>query len=489
MTDSINSTRPKKRVLIIDDIRTDLHLLGKLVSGFGHETILAESAVQANDLINESIDLVIVDAIMPVMDGFTFVKNMRQNDKLTIPAIMITSLSGREDRIRAVEAGVNDFVSKPVDKVELRVRINSMLKMKAAQDKVRHYQRDLEKQVEQKTSDLSLALSKIDAVVNNVNDCMLLINNTHHIIEANKAFFQLAKLNGLKDQSGLDFFSLLTTEEQVESFKQLLESTNKESQQTIGFPQWGNKVFSVISTGIENNSHVLVMRDITERVKADEQRAQLLSLLSHELRTPLNGIKGLTSIIVEERDLLTEEHADYFESIIECGDQLESVVTELLKFVKLADYKEEFEDKTIELKPIIEKIIRESYRGNISIRVEGSSPHLFCKEMHIEEVFKQIISNAIRFNSDNPQIDIKLVNKPDTIQFICTDNGTGIPQEYLDRVFDSFFQVENYLSRTKAGLGLGLTIAKRIVELYNGNISLSSVENEGTEVIVEFPVS
>lgn len=494
-SDFQTTVNEKKRVLIIDDIRTDLHLLGKLISGFGHETILADSAIQALDLINETIDLVVVDAIMPVMDGFTFVKKMRENVAINIPAIMITSLSGREDRIRAVEAGVNDFVSKPVDKVELRVRIDSMLKMKAAQDKVRHYQQDLENIVEQKTKDLSFTLSRMYAVLNSVNDGMLLINNNNQIIEANHAFLELAKLHDLSDLYGYELFSLLTTDKQVATFKRLLDTTNKTNESNIVFPQWGHRVFSVISTHIENDSHVLVMRDVTEKVQADEQRAQLLSLLSHELRTPLNGIKGLTSIIIDEKELLTEDHRDYFESIIDCGDQLDIIVTELLNFVQLVNDKEEFEEKNIELKPIIEKIIKESGKEaisenpKISIDIEGSSPHLYCKEMHVAEVFKQIIDNAIRFSSDNSQINIRLVNEPNNIKFICTDNGIGIPQSSIGRVFDSFYQIENYLTRTKDGLGLGLTIAKRIVELYQGNITIDSVENEGTTVIVTFPVN
>ncbi len=493
--DTIQPESTKKRVLIIDDIRTDLHLLGKLVTGFGHETILAESAIQALDLINESIDLVIVDAIMPGIDGFTFVKKMRDIDSINIPTIMITSLSGREDRIRAVEAGVNDFVSKPVDKVELRVRINSMLKIKAAQDKVLHYQKGLEELVEQKTSDLSLTLSKMNAILNSVNVSMVLINNNSVINAVNQAFLDLAKLNKPDDAIGCDFFSLLTTPQQQNTLNELLDHKSTTYERDIEFPQWGNKVFSVTSTPVENDSHVLVMRDITEKIQADEQRAQLLSLLSHELRTPLNCIKGLAAIINEDKELLTEEHIDYFESIQDCGNQLEIIVNELLNFIQLVNNTEEFQEKNIALLPVIKKIVNnlscEQVSGNLSIdtQIEGDNPLLFCKEMHIEEIVKQIVSNAIRFSTENSQIDIKLIQGVNSIKFICTDTGIGISKENLTKVFDSFYQIENYLTRTKDGLGLGLTIAKRIVKLYKGNISIKSVENKGTTVTVTFPAS
>ncbi len=486
-------TNSKKRVLIVDDIRTDLHLIGKLVTGFGYETVLSDSAVHAFDFIDESVDLVIIDAIMPDIDGFEFVKTMRKKYSLNIPTIMITSLSGREDRIRAIEAGVNDFVSKPVDKVELRVRINSMLKMKAAQDKVRQYQQELEKLVAQKTSDLSIALKKLYAVHNNMNDCMLILDRNKCISEANKAFIGLTGFNDLSEIKGFDFISLLENETQKENITGLLSNEGITNQMDFNFPQWNNRVFSIMATHLENGSHVLVMRDITEKAQADEQRAQLLSLLSHELRTPLNGIKGFASLIKDEKDLLTDEHSDYFESIYSCCDQLEIIVNEILNFVQLVNNQEELEETQIALEPVLEKVLREysneQLNRNIRIytHIEPREPQIYCKEKHIYEVFRQIVSNAIRFSNDLSHIDIQILSGKKIIKFICKDSGIGIPLESITRIFDSFYQIENYSTRTKPGLGLGLTITRRIVDMYNGSIDIESEVGTGTTVTVKFP--
>ena len=484
---------PKRRVLIVDDIRTDLHLIGKLVSGFGHETILSDSAFQAFEFIDESIDLVIIDAIMPDIDGFEFVKAMRKQYALNIPTIMITSLSGREDRIRAIEAGVNDFVSKPVDKVELRVRINSMLKMKAAQDKVHQYQQDLEKLVAKKTSDLSITLKKLHAVYNSMNDCMLILDRNSEIIEANKAFAELVGFNGFLEIKGCNFISLLENEAQKDACQSLLSSEGDTNQIDLDFPQWGNKVFSIMATHLDNENYVFVMRDITEKTQADEQRAQLLSLLSHELRTPLNGIKGFASLISDEKELLTDEHSDYFESIESCCDQLKIIINELLNFVQLVNNQEELEERQIALAPVLEKVLREhsneQLTRNIRIftHIETNEPHIYCKEKHIYEVFRQIISNAIRFSNDQSHIDIKILSEGKFIIFVCKDSGIGISRANISRIFDSFYQIENYSTRTKSGLGLGLTITKRIVEMYNGMIDVESDIGNGTTLIVKFP--
>lgn len=484
----------RRKILIVDDIRTDLHLIGKLVKDFGHEVILADSAIQAYDHVDETLDLIIIDAIMPRIDGFEFVKTVRKRISVNIPAIMITSLTGREDRIRAIESGVNDFVSKPVDKVELRVRINSMLKMKAAQDKIRQYQQGLESLVARKTNDLSLALKKMQAVLNSMTDCMLVIDQNRNIIEANQSFVELAEIDTFQDIKGVHFFDLLTETEQEEAFHDLFDTDSAMNQYDITFPQWNHKVFSIVTTHLENESHLIVMRDITEKVRADEQRAQFLSLLSHELRTPLNGIKGFTAIINDEKSLLNEEHAEYFESIDSCCDQLEVIVSEILNFIQLVNEDEEVEVLPISLDTVIAKVIGtfndELAAKNVQIATttEGYTPVVNCREVHLREVVRQIIKNAIWFSSQNATITILTSTDDSEVVFKCSDTGVGIPQDKIDRIFDSFYQIEDYSTRTTPGLGLGLTITKRIVELYNGKITIESEHGKGTSVIVTIPI-
>ena len=148
-----------KRILIVDDVELNRELLEGILAALGHESEMAEDGIEALAKLKLDIDLVLLDVQMPGMDGYEVVRRIRQNSDVSdIPIIMVTALTSKEDRLRAVEAGANDFITKPIDKIEVRVRTASLLKMKESQDIIRHHQADLEIKIEQRTSDLREAI-------------------------------------------------------------------------------------------------------------------------------------------------------------------------------------------------------------------------------------------------------------------------------------------------------------------------------------------
>jgi len=153
--------RPK-RILAIDDERINLRVIGGLLRNLGHEPVLTESFTEARELLDASIDLVLLDVMMPETDGFTVARRIREMPGVTdVPIIMVTALTSKQDRLKAVEAGANDFISKPIDLTELRVRMGSLLKMKESQDEVKRYQAELEEMVAVRTSALKMALENV----------------------------------------------------------------------------------------------------------------------------------------------------------------------------------------------------------------------------------------------------------------------------------------------------------------------------------------
>lgn len=485
--------KKKKRVLVVDDIRTDLHFVGKLINEFDHEVILAESAVSALEMADETLDLIIVDAVMPGMDGFEFVRAVRANPVIShTPVIMVTSLSGKKDRIKAVEVGINDFISKPVDRIELKVRMDSMLRMKDAQDSVREYQKELEHLVEQKTFALNSTLQKLKAVLNGMNDCMVTVDHELKITEVNQAF---RRISGKSKEvlKGLPLNDLLVDKTQTDGFASLFAHAGKAAEMDMEFPQWGRKVFSVLTTPMENQGHLVMMRDITEKKQADEQRARFLGILSHELLTPLNGIKGFSDLLLMDSLALPEKYRGYIQVIKECELKLENIVRELLRFVEFYSDMSAPEDNDIRLDILAENVIKslsekkDRKNINIAFSLEGPAPVVYGKSEHFSEILGQILDNALKFSKENGLVEIVMKNSPGEIRFICKDQGDGIQEKDLEHIFDSFYQAGNYLTRTQDGLGLGLTIAKKVVELYKGTIDIKSIPDKGTEVMVTLP--
>jgi putative two-component system response regulator len=149
-------------LLIVDDEELNRELLEGLVECLGHTSELAGDGQEALARLCPAIDLVLLDVMMPGMDGLEVARRIRAHPEYgDLPIVMVTALAEKADRLRAVEAGANDFITKPVDRTELRVRTGSLLKMKAAQDEVKRHQAELEALVQTRTSALRLALTEV----------------------------------------------------------------------------------------------------------------------------------------------------------------------------------------------------------------------------------------------------------------------------------------------------------------------------------------
>ncbi len=151
----------RRRILVVDDEAANRDLLEAMLAEFGHEAEPAADGFQALAKLGPRFDLVLLDVMMPGMDGFEVARRIRQGAAAPdVPICMVTALSGREERLRAVEAGANDFVAKPIDRTELRVRTASLLRTKEAQDALKRYQAELEEMVARRTEALRRALQE-----------------------------------------------------------------------------------------------------------------------------------------------------------------------------------------------------------------------------------------------------------------------------------------------------------------------------------------
>ncbi len=151
-----------KRILIVDDDEASRRLLKAMVGSLGHESEAARDGIEALAWLKLDFDLVLLDVRLPGMDGYQIARRIRDDPATAdLPIVMVTVLESKEDRLRAVEAGANDFISKPLDKTELRVRTASLLRMKEAQDAVKRHRAELEDMVERRTVALRGALQEM----------------------------------------------------------------------------------------------------------------------------------------------------------------------------------------------------------------------------------------------------------------------------------------------------------------------------------------
>jgi signal transduction histidine kinase len=149
---------PPKRILVVDDEPALRALLGKALTMMGHVVEFAEDGRTALAMLRPEIDLVMLDIRMPGMDGFETARRIRKHSTAgDVPIIVVTGQDGREERLQAVEVGASDFIGKPVDLTELRVRTTSLLRLKEAQDTAKRYRAELEALVAARTAALVVA--------------------------------------------------------------------------------------------------------------------------------------------------------------------------------------------------------------------------------------------------------------------------------------------------------------------------------------------
>ncbi len=167
-----------KRILVVDDEEQNRDLLQAVLESCGYASEAVEDGFQALKRLASDVDLVLLDVMMPDLDGYEVARRIRGHPAFgDTPIIMVTVLQSKEDRLRAVEAGANDFVSKPIDRLELKVRIASLLKMKEAQDAIKRHRAELETMVDRRTRALRESEEKYRLLFNNANEAIAVIQD------------------------------------------------------------------------------------------------------------------------------------------------------------------------------------------------------------------------------------------------------------------------------------------------------------------------
>jgi len=156
------------KILVVDDQPQNIELLEAYLASQGYEIVQAANGEEAlGKLSGDQIDLILLDVMMPGMDGFEVTRRVRQDDKhRLLPIILVTALHEKEDRVKGIDAGCDDFISKPVDKMELLARVRSLLKVKAYNDLMSNYQKELESEATRRTKELKHVLENLQQEIN-----------------------------------------------------------------------------------------------------------------------------------------------------------------------------------------------------------------------------------------------------------------------------------------------------------------------------------
>lgn len=237
---------------------------------------------------------------------------------------------------------------------------------------------------------------------------------------------------------------------------------------------------------------IINIENITEYAKLENMRKEFVANVSHELKTPITSIQGFIETL-KMTDNLDEDTKNRFLTIIENeATRLTRLIDDILllstienktkKKVEKVDLFEVFE----EVHEVINYIAK---KKNIKVKYDFENKDIDLWEYsgYIRQILLNIISNAIKYTGENGEVSIKQYIKSEKVFIEVKDNGIGIPEEDIERIFERFYRVDKARSRSVGGTGLGLAITKHMVKALNGNIRVESELGVGSKFIIELP--
>ncbi|MDH5506237.1 MAG: GAF domain-containing sensor histidine kinase [Anaerolineae bacterium] len=243
---------------------------------------------------------------------------------------------------------------------------------------------------------------------------------------------------------------------------------------------------------IKNASLLKQVQDAyTELAKVDQMKSDFIAITSHELRTPLGLILGHATFMSE---MVPDDLKDQMGVIVRNANRLKDIVEDLAKVNNIQSGQARMRRQEVNINLIIKAIIsnfqEQAAAKNISLnaKLPATPVSLEADGEKIGIALNHLVKNAITYVDEGGKVEITAEEMPGHAKVSVKDNGVGIPEKDLGRVFERFFQVEDHMTRRHGGMGLGLSVAKMMVEMHGGEIEVESVVGEGSTFSVRLPI-
>jgi PAS domain S-box-containing protein len=233
------------------------------------------------------------------------------------------------------------------------------------------------------------------------------------------------------------------------------------------------------------DADVVVVRDVTRERQTDELKADFVASVSHELRTPLTPIKGfLMTLLREDRDFAQDRRREYYKLMLMQSQRLERLIEDLLEVTRLEAGAGLVDATAIDAVDLVRQVVDRftSEDPERVVHVVAPDHAVYCRGdwMRVDQVLGNLLSNALRYAPPHEPVEVRLVPQGREVVFEVRDWGPGIPIDEQSRIFERFHRVGHYMTREPGGAGLGLYLAKRLVEAMGGRIWVSSRLGHGS---------
>jgi len=483
----------KQTVLFVDDETNVLNSLKRLLHTEPYRCIFAQNGQEAIEIMEkENIHVIVTDLRMPEMDGFTLLSRIEKKFPDTI-RLVLSGLGDKDSIFDAIDKGnIYRYILKPWDNSEIKIVVRQALERQQG-----------------KSREALLA-----NLIENAGHIMIVIIHPDGLIMECNALTRSLFCYTEKELLGLRVDDL---------FKRDADEPGKIADFVAQDSSWQGELTAVTkdgelfpaamvmsryeSQGGRDANIICFVRDVTQEKEIERMKSEFIALTSHEMRTPLTSIRNSVDIILSRKAGSITATQEKFLTIAERNiNRLGGFLNDLLHLYELETNKMELKYAEIDITTTVMDAIKrlqplaEKKSIQLSVKIPPDLPVIYADASRIEEVVAHLVDNAIKFTGTKGKIRVEvrpMLDRPDDVfqdvnvfvEISVTDTGIGIPPEFIEHVFDKFYQVEASMStKRQSGTGLGLAINKYIVEAHGGTIACRSEEGKGSRFVFTLPI-
>jgi PAS domain S-box-containing protein len=493
-------TESRGLILNVDDYEASRYARSQMLRRAGFEVMETGTGAETLRLASERRpDLVLLDVNLPDMDGFEVCRRLRaQEGTLTVPIVHIsaTFLSDRAEDL-AYEGGADSYLTDPVEPAVLLATIHSLLRLRRAEEGLRAASRGWQ------------------ATFDAIGDGICLLSSDGTVARCNGAFAALlgSAPEDLVGQPWAEVWRRLGGGDEPSPTAQVERSRRRETVDLQRDGGWFRVLVDPVLEGPALTGLVCIVADVTiERQAADvraalfarEQEAreeaeasnrakdEFLAMLGHELRNPLDVIGTAVRVLDSQPAAPDPEATRRARGVLARQvRQLGRLVDDLLDVGRVTTGKIRLAPVPLNLADTVERCIaglmpEGAPQHRITVRAEPT--WVEADQARVEQIVMNLLSNAVKYTAPGGAIEITVAGDGRTARLSVRDTGVGMSPYMLERVFDLFFQGARTLERAEGGLGIGLTLVRRLAELHGGSVAAESPgQGHGSTVTVELP--
>lgn len=474
-------------ILVVDDNPATRYSTSRVLRSAGWNIVEAETGEEAIQKALKGVDLLVLDIHLPDIDGYEVCRRLRQYEataRLPILHLSATFLTP-DHKVTGLEAGADGYLTHPIEPPVLIATVNAFLRTRQAE------------------LDLRASEARFKTIFENALTGVALLNEQLEFVDANPTMCRALRLerNDIVGRTLPDFV-LSGHRALLEEMQQQIDQHSawhgvlplQSADESVVHLEWH------VSIHTEPGLRLAITSDISDRLRyeaeresllereraarADAERAntlkdEFLATLSHELRTPLSAIVGWSQLL-QMGSRPADELAEGLEAIERNAQAQAKMISDLLDVSRITSGKLRLDVEPLDPHTVVDSAVTaimptaEAKSIRITKTLDPNLGPISGDRSRLQQVLWNLINNAVKFTPRNGRVNVTLSRFDSHIEIQIADNGEGIDPELLPRLFNRFQQGDSSSTRSHGGLGLGLSIAKQLVELHGGQISVTS---------------